>query len=210
MLTVLSLPPTWEFSIQGLATIVKESKPTIAKIIHELMAHGYCVRERATDPFTGRVLKWEYTFFEVKNGNGCEFEPESKNPEVENPQPGKPTSGKVATISNTNISSINKSNNINNNNKYTRFDFFAALKQIGVSDEVARAWMQVRKTKRATNTKIAFDRIKSEIEKAGRPADDCIRYAVEKSWQGFNATWLPATARKYESFEETMARLGIK
>lgn len=208
MLTVLSLPPTWEFSIQGLATIVKESKPTIAKIIHELMAHGYCVRERVTDPFTGRVLKWEYTFFEVKNGNGCECEPESKNPEMEKPQCGIPTSGKVATISNTNISSTNKLNNINNN-KYTRFDFFAALKEIGVSDEVARAWMQVRKTKRATNTKIAFDRVKSEIEKSGRTADDCIRYAVEKSWQGFNATWLPAQETRHETFEETLKRLGI-
>lgn len=122
-----------------------------------------------------------------------------------------PHPSKISTGTPRKIQPINTSNiNINiNNNKYTRFDFFAALKEIGVSDEVARAWMQVRKTKRATNTKIAFDRVKSEIEKSGRPADDCIRYAVEKSWQGFNATWLPAQETRHETFEETLKRLGI-
>ena len=54
----------------------------------------------------------------------------------------------------------------------------------------------MRKTKRATNTRIAFDRIKAEIDKAGRPADECIRFSVENSYSGFKAEWLPKDKEK--------------
>lgn len=97
MLTVLSLPDDWGFSIRGLATICKESMPTIGKVIRALIGHGYCQRKRLTDPKTMRVVRWEYTFYEVKNGVGCTFEPESNIPQVENPQCGNSTCGKVDT-----------------------------------------------------------------------------------------------------------------
>lgn len=80
---------------------------------------------------------------------------------------------------------------------------------LGVTEEVARAWMQVRKHQRATNTKIAFDKIKSEIAKSGRPADDCIRTAVEKSWRGFQADWLPKQPVKWETYEEFKRRNNL-
>lgn len=207
MLTVLSLPDSWEFNIQGLAAIVRESKPTIAKIIHGLIAHGYCTRERVVDPQTKRVTKWEYTFYEVKNGAGCDYEPQSKKPQVENPQCGKPTSGKVSTIKYYKESNTNKSNTKNINTK--AFDFLEALKSIGVSESVARDWLAVRKTKRATNTKTAFERIKAEIAKSGRSADECIRTAAEKSWQGFQADWMPRVPERRESWEDYKRNHGL-
>ena len=78
-----------------------------------------------------------------------------------------------------------------NEKKDIKFNFLSALKSLGVSDEVAHAWMQVRKTKRATNTEIAFNSIKRVIDNSGRPADECIRTAVERSWSGFKAEWMP-------------------
>lgn len=84
--------------------------------------------------------------------------------------------------------------NIGNNNTphiiTPHFNFRAALIALGVTKEVADAWMQVRKTKKAVNTEIAFRSVQREIEKAGRPADECIRIAVERSWSGFRADWL--------------------
>ena len=74
-----------------------------------------------------------------------------------------------------------------------RFDFRKALLELGVSQEVADAWMQVRKATKAVNTEIAFNAIANEIAKAaaiGKTPDDCIRYAVEKSWRGFKADWM--------------------
>ena len=76
------------------------------------------------------------------------------------------------------------------NNKGKRFDFKKSLIEIGVSPEVADDWMQVRKTKRASNTETAFRRIKNEIDKSGLSANECITIAVARSWQGFQADWV--------------------
>lgn len=76
------------------------------------------------------------------------------------------------------------------NNKGKRFDFKNSLIEIGVSPEVADDWMQVRKAKRASNTKTAFRRIKNEIDKSGLSANECITIAVARSWQGFQADWV--------------------
>ena len=70
------------------------------------------------------------------------------------------------------------------------FDFRQALIDLGVSVEVADAWIQVRKAARASNTEVAFKGVAREIAKSGLPADDCIRTAVERSWRGFNADWM--------------------
>ena len=70
------------------------------------------------------------------------------------------------------------------------FSFFDALMEIGVTNEVANAWLQVRKAKRAVNTEVAFNRIKQEISKTGLPANECITIAVANSWQGFQASWV--------------------
>lgn len=70
------------------------------------------------------------------------------------------------------------------------FSFFDALMEIGVTKEVANAWLQVRKAKRAVNTEVAFNRIKQEISKTGLPANECITIAVANSWQGFQASWV--------------------
>jgi hypothetical protein len=74
--------------------------------------------------------------------------------------------------------------------KEKKFDFLAALVSIGVAKATAQDWLAVRKTKRATNTRIAFEAIAKEIRKSGKPADDCIRCAVVHSWAGFRAAWL--------------------
>lgn len=71
-----------------------------------------------------------------------------------------------------------------------RFDFRSSLISLGVSEEVADSWLSVRKTKRATNTEIAFRRIEQEIQKSGKTAEECITIAVENSWQGFKAEWV--------------------
>lgn len=74
--------------------------------------------------------------------------------------------------------------------KAAAFDFRKALIDLGVTAQVADDWLAVRKTKRATNTETAFRSIAAQIEKSGKPADDCIRFAAEHSWSGFRASWM--------------------
>lgn len=84
----------------------------------------------------------------------------------------------------------NISASISPSEKPKPFNFLKELIAIGVSEQVANDWMAVRKSKGATNTKTAFERIVKQIEKSGLTADECISIAVERSWQGFNAEWV--------------------
>lgn len=98
-------------------------------------------------------------------------------------------------IDNNNIYN-NKDNNISIsegkeiNKENGKFDFRSALIEYGISPELADAWLEVRKNKRATNSQIAYDDTIRQIELSGYPADDCIRMAVVKSWSGFKAAWM--------------------
>lgn len=71
-----------------------------------------------------------------------------------------------------------------------RFDFLKSLIALGVKEQTARDWMQVRKEKKASNTETAFRKIEQEIAKSGATAEDCIRMSAECSWAGFKAEWM--------------------
>ena len=88
------------------------------------------------------------------------------------------------------LNNNSSSKNINKNKKDVRFDFKKSLLEIGVTPQVAEDWLKVRKAKKAANTKTAFERIHTEIMLSGMSADECIRIAVERSWQGFKAEWV--------------------
>lgn len=76
------------------------------------------------------------------------------------------------------------------NDKNKRYQFKDALVLIGVDEKIANDWIQVRKDKGASNTETAFNRIKREIDKSNKSANECIKIAVEKSWSGFEAKWI--------------------
>jgi hypothetical protein len=75
----------------------------------------------------------------------------------------------------------------------TAFDFKKAVMELGVTQQHAEDWMAVRKAKRMTNTRTAFDRLKTQIENAckeyGITPDECVAYAASKDWGGFDAKW---------------------
>ena len=98
----------------------------------------------------------------------------------------------------------------NSGKKKSPFPFKKALIKLGVSEEIAEAWMEVRKAKKAVNTEVAFNRIKAEIEKSGLSPNEAIKIAVEKSWRGFEASWIlketqqVRPARKKSVFEQNL------
>lgn len=101
---------------------------------------------------------------------------------------------------------------INKNTIEDRFNFKKSLLEIGVQEDVADAWLQVRKNKRATNTEIAFKKVYQEISKSGMTANDCITIAVENSWQGFKAEWVTAkkASRSTTSTRESVLEHNLK
>ena len=83
-----------------------------------------------------------------------------------------------------------------------KFDFKSELIALGISKQTASDFMQVRKQRKAANTQTAFNRLKAEIAKAeadGVSAEDCIRMAVENSWQGFDYEWYKNRQPKNEN-----------
>lgn len=91
-----------------------------------------------------------------------------------------------------------------------KFNFKKSLINLGVSEEVATAWMQVRKTKKATNTQIAFNKVAKEIEKSGLSPDECIRKAVENSWSGFDSSWLQKHQPNFQSPKKSVLQHNME
>ena len=76
---ILSLPDSWDLTVNGLVEIVKESKNTIYSILKELNKFGYVERQRIVDS-SGKVVKWELIVYEKPHTK----KPQLKKPDVEN------------------------------------------------------------------------------------------------------------------------------
>lgn len=70
------------------------------------------------------------------------------------------------------------------------FNFKKSLIDLGVKKEIVEGWLVVRKSKKATNTDIAFNAIEKQLELSPLNANDSIKMAVENSWSGFKAQWV--------------------
>ena len=79
MSLILSLPDSWDLTVNGLVEIVKESKNTIYSVLKELNKFGYVERNRVTN-LTGKVIKWELLIYE----SPLTKKPQLKKPDVEN------------------------------------------------------------------------------------------------------------------------------
>lgn len=74
--------------------------------------------------------------------------------------------------------------------KNTKYSFLASLIDNGFDEKLSREWMEVRKQKKAVNTQTAFDDFMTQVKKHGGDRNKILRKCVERSWKGFNHTWL--------------------
>lgn len=93
----------------------------------------------------------------------------------------------------------NKKKEKNDNNKRKDiFNFKNSLIDLGIEEKIVSDWLKVRSKKKASNTETAFKKLKSEIEKSGATANECIKIAAENSWQGFKAEWIKNTPKSHQ------------
>ena len=71
-----------------------------------------------------------------------------------------------------------------------KFIFKSALVKYGFEENIVDDWLAVRKTKKATNTKTAFDDFILEIEKKPCNINEILKICVVKSWSGFKHKWI--------------------
>ena len=92
---MLSLPDEWDYSINGLVLINKESKDSISSILKELEEFGYLERNQLRD-INGAFTGYEYNVYE--------------KPYTENPNTDKPISENPTQLNNKELNN-NKLNN---------------------------------------------------------------------------------------------------
>lgn len=91
-----------------------------------------------------------------------------------------------------------------------KFNFLESLLRSGVNPDVARCWLDVRKSKHAVNSKLAFEKLISESQKAGMSVNSCVRIAAENSWANFKADWIAPKNNKPHYSKESALSHNLK
>lgn len=117
--TMLSLPPTWNYTIEGLATLSKDGRDSIKTALKELEKFGYLERKQVRND-NGSFCDLEYFVYE---------KPQPKEPLAENPPADKSLAENHRQLS-TDISSTDKSNTDGINTKRLKTDDKYALKDV--------------------------------------------------------------------------------
>ena len=87
---MLSLPEDWDYTLQGLAQINKESIDAIREAVRELERAGYIERSRERDE-RGCLRGTVYTIYEQPHAEPTPEEPTQEKPTLEKPMLDKPT-----------------------------------------------------------------------------------------------------------------------
>ena len=87
---MLSLPEDWDYTLQGLAQINKESIDAIREAVRELERAGYIERSRERDE-RGCLRGTVYTIYEQPHAKPTPEEPAQALPTLDNPTLEKPT-----------------------------------------------------------------------------------------------------------------------
>ena len=87
---MLSLPDDWDYTLQGLAQINKESIDAIREAVRELERAGYIKRSRERDE-RGCLRGTVYTIYEQPHAEPTPEEPTQEKPTLEKPMLEKPT-----------------------------------------------------------------------------------------------------------------------
>ena len=86
---------------------------------------------------------------------------------------------------------VNVNVNVNDNiKKENRFNFRKSLVDYGFDENLVNDWITVRKTKKASNTKTAYNGFIKQVELCKMPINEILTECVNRSWGGLKAEWL--------------------
>jgi hypothetical protein len=103
---IMNLPDGWDFSVEGLATVMKNGKDSIRRAVVELENHGYIkrIQSKAGGLFAG--YEWEI----IPNGDGLQDLPYKEKPRSLDSRPTDDQTTEIKSQSNIKESNTNKSN----------------------------------------------------------------------------------------------------
>jgi hypothetical protein len=72
----------------------------------------------------------------------------------------------------------------------SRYEILQHLGELGVSEEVAKDWLAMRKQKKAIPSRTAILMIETEAGKAGISVESALKESCARGWTGFKADWI--------------------
>lgn len=91
---------------------------------------------------------------------------------------------------NNSINNTNSSTIVEENVNFGTKEFKQKLLDMGCNNQHVCDWMKVRKTKKASNTLTAFNKLINECNRHNYSVKDAVKICAEKSWSGFNHQWV--------------------
>jgi hypothetical protein len=85
--------------------------------------------------------------------------------------------------------STNESTNESKKKKDIGLTSIQILEKHGVTGQLAKDFLAVRKAKKSAMTVTAMEGISREASKAGIETSEAIKICVENSWAGFKSSW---------------------
>ncbi len=161
---VLTLPENWDYSINGIVKIVKESRDAVMTAFDELEKNGYLKREQNRAK-GGKFSKITYIFYE---------NPQNKLPQSDFPDTGKPISEKPISENpiqkNTNIKKyLNKKINNNKNDGVTKVTpSFKNDNALDVAKKLRDNILEIRPNARVPKTELELNKWALETDKIFR------------------------------------------
>lgn len=99
MSKMLSLPEDWDYTVKGLAAIVKEGRDAVRKALMELEAAGYLVREQGRSA-GGNFAANDYTLFEAPQKSPLTEKPSTVLPSTDLPSSDSPLTENPTQLNN--------------------------------------------------------------------------------------------------------------
>ena len=163
--------------------------PIKAQLKRDLKAYEGKRKERSRSGILGNLKKYHEDLYDRVVSDDLTID-EAQN--IAKSRIAIQSDAKLADNDNDN-DSVNDSDNdilLEKETKSKRFNFKNELIALGVNESIASDWLKVRKNKKATNSKTAFEGLVTQFEKSGLSANECVRIATQRSWAGFNADWV--------------------
>ena len=111
---ILSLPPDWDYSMKGLATLNTDGIDGVRSAMKELEEQGYIIRYQSRDA-NGRMSRSRYEVFNIPQPkNPALDKPLSENPTTVKPSPDMPSSDNPMQINTNQVITQKRNNSLSN------------------------------------------------------------------------------------------------
>ena len=180
--TMLSLPDCWEFSENGLQSILPaDGKTSIRTALKTLEDCGYLVRRQLREK--GKMAGWEWEIYDTPQNVE---KPQSENPITVNPK-SENQHQLITKESTTKESTTKESKKERKSNSFD--EIINAYTESPSTRELLGEWLQNRKAKRAAMTDNAIkrniDKLDECASQSGMTVDAYLDEVIRRGWSAF-------------------------